>query len=504
MSINTPSRSRSRSKLKIDPSNNNPLNPPTPEEDCAPESLKRAIKTGAGLTKTSETTEASKRIPPMLQKEANDARGKRPVSFQDVLSPQQREESKTSKPSYEKMLALSSLDVLENDPPDPTTLNRDNDQNNAPLYPKANPATADSPLRHRSKAELNPLTGIARYRDGGDGFICWAEENVRIPVYEQDSPVPTWVLLGDLSREPSKLTGRSFWDMWCNQKAVLKQALQMKDGRLKHRLIIFCWPRGEGKSAVACLIQLWKFFCFPQQQIMLGANSKDQVKFVHYDIMRNIILNSPKLLAIVGRSNVQEKELRLCDRAGNVGSLIRSISSFSGIVSNITGYSFSEMFDMKNPKFFVQLDGSTRNMPNALGVIDSTVSAPTHILAQLYKASLKADADPSVFFHYRCSQDGRQEDMWHPYNTQAQLDSYRTKFPAQEFARYFQNLWSSASNRFFTADRVQAMHYVGSGNILGCQHEIVKVLEAARISKEKKGEQSSSNTTLTVEKGGMT
>ncbi len=106
------------------------------------------------------------------------------------------------------------------------------------------------------------LKGIQRYRNGGDGFICWVEENVRIPVYDNDSPIPSWILVGDLSRVPAKLTGKSFWDMWCNQKEVLKEALQMEFGRLKHRLIIFCWPRGEGKSAVACLIQLWKFFCF--------------------------------------------------------------------------------------------------------------------------------------------------------------------------------------------------------------------------------------------------
>ena len=108
---------------------------------------------------------------------------------------------------------------------------------------------------------------------------------------------------------------------------------------------------------------------------MLGANSKDQVKFVHFDIMRDIIINSPNLLRIVGRRNLQEKEIRLKDSKSNIVSVIRSISSFSGIVSNITGYTFSEIFDMKNPKFFTQLDGSIRNIPNAMGVIDSTVSS---------------------------------------------------------------------------------------------------------------------------------
>ncbi len=333
-----------------------------------------------------------------------------------------------------------------------------------------------SKLQRRAEEDIPEVPLVVQYRNGGDGFIMWAEKFLRIPVYNNESPIPTWTYLRDLSREPDKTTGRSFWDMWCNQKEVLRQALQMKNGRLKHRLIVFCWPRGEGKSAVACLIQLWKFFCFPQQQIMLGANSKDQVKFVHYDIMRNIILNSPELLEIVGKRNVQEKEIRLCDSEDNPASMIRSISSFSGIVSNITGYSFSEMFDMKNPKFFVQLDGSTRNMPNALGVIDSTVSELTHILHQLYQ-TYRRGKDPSLFFHYRCSKDAKQEDMWHPYNNQAQLDSYREKFPDIEFNRYFKNVWSAGSNRFFSEAMVQATHYLGCDGALGAQQHVIDTLQ---------------------------
>ena len=199
----------------------------------------------------------------------------------------------------------------------------------------------------------------------------------------------------------------------------------MENGRFKYTLVVFCEMRGEGKSLRACLIQLWKFFCFPRQQIMLGANSKDQVKFVHYDIMKDIILNSPNLVKILGKKNIQEKEIRLLDGKKRVMSIIRSISSFSGIVSNITGYTFSEIFDMKNPRFFVQLDGSIRNMPNALGVIDSTVSDKTHILYKLYQSYLdrEKNGDNMTYFLYRCSPEGLSEDFFNPQMTQKQLVS---------------------------------------------------------------------------------
>ncbi len=105
--------------------------------------------------------------------------------------------------------------------------------------------------------------------------------------------------------------------------------------------------------------------------------------------MTDIILNSPKLLKdLGGKTNIKEKEIRLRDAEGNVKSIIKPISSFTGIVSNITGYTFSEIFAMKNPRFFTQLDGSIRNIPNALGCIDSTVSDKNHVLYKIYTNAL--------------------------------------------------------------------------------------------------------------------
>lgn len=244
-------------------------------------------------------------------------------------------------------------------------------------------------------------------------------------------------------------------------------------------------------SLLACLIQLWKFFNFPRQQIMLGANSKDQVKFVHFDIMRDMILNSPELLNIVGKRNVQEKEIKLKNKRGDIVSIIRSISSFSGIVSNISGYTFSEIFDMKKPKFFTQLDGSIRNVPNALGVIDSTVSAKEHVLYKLYSNSKKG-LDKLTYFSYRCSPEGNAEDFWNAEMTQEQLNSYRTKFPPAEFDMYFKNIWESAAHKMFSPAIIEAMHYIGYQGTLG-QHDLVLAACKEQIKVDKKYEKYKNN-----------
>jgi len=311
-----------------------------------------------------------------------------------------------------------------------------------------------------------------QYRNGGEGFALWCEDNIWLKVYLPGSVIPKWMPLKDLPDEEDEY-GRSYKKMWEAQKEACNEALTMKNGRFKYRLIVLCWPRGEGKSLIAVLIKLWKYFNWPYQQIMLGANSKDQIKFVHFDIMRDLILHSPKLFSVVGERNIQEKEIRLTDNEGNIASIIRSISSFTGIVSNITGYTFSEIFAMKKSDFFVQLDGSIRGMPNAMGVIDSTVSSKIHILHDLYR---NQDKTSTLFFSYRFSREGNPADYWNPNMTKEQLDDYRIKFPFGDFERYFLNLWSAGAEQIFTDEMVEAIGYFGIDKRLDTQEQLLKAI----------------------------
>jgi hypothetical protein len=213
----------------------------------------------------------------------------------------------------------------------------------------------------------------------------------------------------------------------------------------------------------------------PAQTIILGANSKDQSKFALYDILVKLIKNSPKLIHILGYENILEKEIRLRNNRGDVVSRIIAVSAFTGIYSNITAYGFSELFAMTNPSFFYQLDSSRRNIPNSQGYIDSTVSEKGHVLHTLYEASpLVTNADPGIHFCYRFSNRARQEDYLHPCNTQEQLDSFRTKFTAAEFARYFKNTWTLVDLSVFKPAAILAARYIGYNGVVGMQSHILK------------------------------
>lgn len=301
---------------------------------------------------------------------------------------------------------------------------------------------------------------IPAYQNGAEGFFAFVEENIRFEVPQRNSQMSKWLYPPDLPDEPDPVTGKSFKDFWENQKEELRPGLEMKNGKLKYKIIVLCWPRGEGKSFLAVLLQLWKFFCFPRQLIVFGALSKDQTRFVHYDISQKVILNSPKLLNIIGKNNVQHGRLFLKDRKGEATSSIQPISSFSGIVSNITGYTFSEMFDMKDPKFFIQLDGSTRNIFNSLGTIDSTVSTKDHILYHLYESWLSG-ADQLLYFSHRSAPNATPDEFWHPHMDKKQIDAYRHRFPPAEFDRYFRNTWELDAGRLFTEPLVKSIFHIG-------------------------------------------
>ena len=331
----------------------------------------------------------------------------------------------------------------------------------------------------KSNTGVDGLTQVigAKYRNGGQGFCDWVEDHVCIPIYPDGEDIAVWIPMKDLPTDPDPITGRAYSYIWEKQKEVCMDALAMKDGKFLYRLIIFCWPRGEGKSLLAILIQLWKFFNWTRQTIVLGANSKDQTKFVHYDLFKDVILNSPNLKkAIGGEKNVQEKEIRLKAVDGSIQSVIKPISTSSGIVSNITGYTFSEMFDMRNPKFFTQLDGSIRNIPNALGVIDSTVSAKDHVLYTLYDNFVKKKTT-TLFFSYRFSEKGLQEDYWNPFMHTTQLEDYRAKFLEAEFARYFLNTWSAGTTKVFSDNMIAEVGQLGSGGHILNHHDLVTINE---------------------------
>lgn len=323
------------------------------------------------------------------------------------------------------------------------------------------------------------------------GAETWIEDHLYANLLDFRTGKERWMRLGELPYEEHPVTGRSYREMWENQKKFFIRPAVARDerGMLVHHTVVNCQPRGEGKSFQTVMLILWRFFCIPGQTIILGANSASQSRFALYDIIKKMILNSPQCLEILGRDNIKEKHVALTNSHGDVMSRIIAVSAFTGIYSNITGFGFSEIFDMKNPKFYYQLDSSRRNIPNAQGYIDSTVSTKDHILYTLYENSpLRHNEDDGIMYMYRFSSEGDWKDFWHPMMTEKQLNSFRSKFTQAEFARYFKNTWTLVDTTVFTRAMTMAQKYLGVNGVIGNQAELLQKCQQIALLEEQQEE----------------
>jgi len=317
---------------------------------------------------------------------------------------------------------------------------------------------------------------LRHYATAPDGAADWIEDHVSAFITDFVTGQSTWCPIKSLPDTPHPQTGRSYRDFWLWQRdnVIIPATTRKPDGFLKYHTILLIMPRGEAKSFLSVLLLLWRLFCLPKQSIILGANSSGQSRWALYDIARDLIVNSPLLYSIIdSNGSIEEKAIELHDDDGNVMSSIRSISTSSGIYSNATAISFSELF-MQAPdgKYYYQLDSSRRNVPNSQMLVDSTVSDPEHVLHRLYRAGISGD-DDGILVVYRHSDSGSYKDYLHPMNTQEQLNSFRGKFTPSEFRRYFLNLWQAGSDKVYAPEVVMSIQYAGAYGELGRVSDIV-------------------------------
>lgn len=278
------------------------------------------------------------------------------------------------------------------------------------------------------------MNTISDYNNGGDGIILWVEDNVN----RWDRQTLTWV--------PVKLIQM--------QKDNFRECLEMKETRygkrFKYRFIFFSRPRGDFKTFDVMLILLWRLFNFPNENIVIGSNSRDQSKFLLLGDMNKTILNSPKLLKIVGRENVLEKGIFIKNNKGDILSSITTMSGEASIKSGMTCAGFTEMYKMKDPALYTDLSGSIRTTPNGMIIGESIVSTKSHLFYRLYKI-FKEGKDKLMFFqHY-------DSIHYNPYMTEEELNSYKHQFLPHEYEQNFVNTWASARSGLFTEKLIKQM-----------------------------------------------
>lgn len=318
---------------------------------------------------------------------------------------------------------------------------------------------------------------LSKYRKGPEGIISWVEDNVKfkVPLHDSDGIlINKWLYVHEFPPDVDKY-GRSCKSFWENHKQIIREAMRMEYGEYVYKLIVLCWPRGEAKSFLIRMIFLHRFFCYPYQRIFLTSSSRELSDEMHFKDAKETIQNSPKLHEIVGESNILADEIRLTRGYKGIFNAIRLLSTSSGLASNATMIIQTEAFEAETDSHFVKWYGSLRATPNAMGLIDTTVSHKGHWLHNLYKKSQKPGG--RTFFSYRYSEHALPGDYWNPRMDDAEIKDYQDALTPYDFARYFQNIWDTTALKIFSPFDIAAIQYIGIDGIPGNHPQIIEVLK---------------------------
>lgn len=307
----------------------------------------------------------------------------------------------------------------------------------------------------------------SRYRDGGYGCILWAEENVRfkIPVDKDGHAIYKWITAGELPDNQDEY-GRSYKRLWEIAKAEITNALETEQGMYKNDLNVFCWPRGEGKTWITILLVLHRFFNFPFQRIYLIGSSKEQSSDTLLGEIREVIENSPRLYDKIGKKGILSDQIKMNRGLSGRFNFIKLLTTFSGLRSNATMIVQTEAFEVEDDSLFSKWFGSLRNIPDGMGIIDTTVSHKKHFLFRLYK-NYQKNPDGNLYFSYKFASKGHPSEYNHPGMTQRKLDGFKNAFTKHDFSRFFKNLWDDAGDKVFDLSAIMAIEYVGYEDKIG-------------------------------------
>jgi hypothetical protein len=292
------------------------------------------------------------------------------------------------------------------------------------------------------------------YPFDGDGFIQWIKDK---NVQRKDLRVNRWVPI----------------ELWDHQIKFVKEAFKLKpSGDYWYNLIVACWERGESKTFTIALMVIFRFFNRFGEVINLASESKELASFIHYNLIKGIINNTPELAKTPGL-DVKEKEIALLRGPGDPVCVMKAVPTSSGLLPGTTCAVFTELHKFKDRQFFIDFWSSTRATPNAMTLVDTTVATKGHIVYSLWETYCSGE-DPLLYF------DHKQDDIRNPETTPEQLNSFKRQMLPQEYAMYFRNRWEDALGSLFFPNAVKKIGLAGvkvdNTEVLGQSKELDEAL----------------------------
>lgn len=275
---------------------------------------------------------------------------------------------------------------------------------------------------------------IRQWRDGADGFFQW---------------------LTDIEpRVPSSRGGFEVFRPAPFQEEALRAALERNpDGTWKYTTVCLSFPRRHSKTTLMALLTLWRFTNFQTQNIVAMATTEKQILATGFSLVRQIVFNTPFLLGLIGRDNIQQYKILFPQLQNSFRTVSCNVSSIYG--EKITVGWMTELHAANSDEPMQILASSLGDTLNSWMLIDSTVDGvggPMHRLEQLQESG----EDPTVFvrrIEYADLAEALEKSP--PWIRRDWLKSRKAQLLPATFATQHLNQRSAASNTLFAIADIQ-------------------------------------------------
>lgn len=200
--------------------------------------------------------------------------------------------------------------------------------------------------------------------------------------------------------KPRILTVRNNFEVWeptNNQRKRIDEILKTdQEESFIHSMSLLIEPRRHGKSTIFALILLWLFCSRKHYVIQLLGNSQWHCEKTQFNLILQIIENTPKLNTLIPPKNRLIREVRN-PRTKSVIRMPEGTSTTSAFGSKINVLWVSDLHASPDITVFNSVQASLLDSQDSLLFIDSNISYTDSVVDSLFSES---KTDPSIYAHH--------------------------------------------------------------------------------------------------------
>ena len=216
---------------------------------------------------------------------------------------------------------------------------------------------------------------VRAWRNGAAGFLQWVRDVQ--------------------PRIPARKGGFAVFVPADFQEEAIREALAQVEGRWRYQTIAFSFPRRHSKTTLMALLVCWRFTLFgPGENIVVMANSERQTLSVGFSLVKKIILNTPFLLAQIGRDNLRAYDIKNPKLQNVIQAVSCNVAGLYG--QKITIGWVSEIHAAISDEAMQVLASSLGDTEGSWLLLDSTVDGPGGPLHNLEKLQASGE-DPTIY-----------------------------------------------------------------------------------------------------------